>query len=67
MDDSTSIMAIVGALAAVLAAIAWAGDRRRHNRTQIDRVGFMPWTPIFFWSLLAAVLLLGLSARRMLG
>lgn len=66
MDDSTSIMAIVGLLAALLAFVAWMGDRRRHHRRHIDRVGFMPWTPIFFWALLAAVLLLGLSARRML-
>lgn len=67
MDDSTRIMVIFGSLAAVLAFVAWLGDRRRHNRKHIDRVGFMPWTPIFFWSLLAAVLLLGLSARKVLG
>jgi hypothetical protein len=24
-----------------------------------DKVGFMPWTDVFFWSVLAAVLLLG--------
>ncbi|WP_159977958.1 MULTISPECIES: hypothetical protein [unclassified Novosphingobium] len=67
MDDSTKIMTIFGSLSAVLAAVAWLGDRRRHHRKDIDRVGFMPWTPIFFWSLLAAVLLLGLSARKVLG
>jgi hypothetical protein len=67
MDDSTSIMAIFGCLAAVLAVVAWIGDRRRHSRIDLDRVGFMPWTAVFFWSLLAAVLLLGLSARKALG
>ncbi|HUD29366.1 MAG TPA: hypothetical protein VMQ93_10870 [Novosphingobium sp.] len=67
MDDSTLIMVIFGSLAAVLAAVAWFGDRRRHRRQDLDRVGFMPWTGVFFWSLLGAVLLLGLSARRMLG
>ncbi len=66
MDDSTRIMTVVGCLAALLALVAWIGDRRRHARQYLDRVGFMPWTPIFFWSLLAAVLLLGLSARAWL-
>lgn len=66
MDDSTTIMATFGGISALLAFVAWQGDRRRHHRKNIDKVGFMPWTPIFFWALLAAVLLLGLSARRML-
>lgn len=64
MDDSTQLMAIAGGLAAVLALAAWFGDRRRNRRTDLDRVGFMPWTAVFFWALMAAVLLLGLSARR---
>ena len=67
MNDSTRFMAIVGGLAALIAAGAWIGDRRRMNRRDFDRVGFMPWTGIFFWSLLAAVLLLGLSARAWIG
>lgn len=67
MNDSTRLMAIVGSVAALIAAWAWIGDRRRMNRRDVDRVGFMPWTGIFFWSLLAAVLLLGLSARAWIG
>lgn len=67
MDDSHRIMAVAGGIAAVIAALAWIGDRRRTHRRNLDSVGFMPWTTIFFWSLLAAVLLLGLSARAWLG
>lgn len=67
MNDSTRVLAIVGSLAALTAACAWIGDRRRMKRRHVDRVGFMPWTGIFFWSLLAAVLLLGLSARAWIG
>jgi hypothetical protein len=66
MDDSLDVMTIVGGAAVVVALVSWLADRRRHNRRDIDRVGFMPWTAIFFWSLLAAVLLLGLSARTWL-
>lgn len=67
MNDSTPLFAIAGTLAALSAACAWIGDRRRINRRDVDRVGFMPWTGIFFWSLLAAVLLLGLAARAWIG
>ncbi|WP_067735376.1 LPXTG cell wall anchor domain-containing protein [Novosphingobium naphthalenivorans] len=67
MNDSTSWMMTAGGIAALLALLAWIGDRRRMRRRDMDRVGFMPWTPIFFWSLLAAVLLLGLGGRALLG
>lgn len=63
MDDSNRLMAIAGASAAAVAALAWWLERRRLRRRDLDRVGFMPWTAVFFWALLAAVLMLGLSAR----
>ncbi len=31
----------------LLAAVALAADWRRARRQQIDRVGCMPWTPLF--------------------
>ncbi|WP_041559030.1 hypothetical protein [Novosphingobium sp. PP1Y] len=67
MNDSLRFLATAGAVAAIIAAVAWIGDRRRMKRRNLDRVGFMPWTTIFFWSLLAAVLLLGISGRALLG
>ncbi|MEJ2408447.1 MAG: hypothetical protein P8Y48_03675 [Novosphingobium sp.] len=67
MSDSTRFMMIAGSMAALVALVAWIGDRRRIRRRNLDRVGFMPWTPIFFWSLLAAVLLLGLGSRSLVG
>lgn len=67
MDDTTRIMAIAGVLAAGVAALAWWRDRRRLRRSDLDRVGFMPWTSLFFWSLMLAVLLLGLSGRAWFG
>lgn len=59
MDESTRMMAIGGTVAALVALAAWLGDRRRMRRRNLDKVGFMPWTDVFFWSFLAAVLLLG--------
>ena len=63
MDETDRIMAVAGAAAAGLAAFAWWQDRRRMRRRDLDRVGFMPWTTVFFWSVMAAILLLGLSGR----
>ncbi|MCT2399430.1 hypothetical protein [Novosphingobium mangrovi (ex Huang et al. 2023)] len=60
-------MAIAGAVAAFVAVLAWLLDRRRMRRRDLDRVGFMPWTGIFFWALMAAILLIGLSGRAWLG
>ena len=67
MNESVRLMAFAGGIAAAIATCAWIGDYRRVKRRDLDRVGFMPWTTIFFWSLLAAVLLLGISARAWLG
>jgi hypothetical protein len=63
MDDYRMVLS-AGGLAALLALVAWLGDRRRMRRTRPDAVGFMPWTALFFWALLAAVVLLGLGARE---
>lgn len=66
MSPSVGIFATVGAIAVVLAAIAWAGDRRRVRRDDLDRVGFMPWSAVFLVSLIAATVFLGLAARQWL-
>jgi len=57
------MLSIAGLSAVAVAALAWNGDRRRSRRTNLDRVGIVPWTPIFFVSLLIALVLLGLATR----
>jgi len=52
-----------GLIAATLAAWAWEADRRRARRRDVDRVGFMPWTGVFFLSVFVALLLLALGLR----
>ena len=56
-----------GLAAAAIAAVSWWADRRRLRRSNMDAVGFMPWEPIFVWSLLAACVLLGVTARAWFG
>ncbi|MDE2597676.1 MAG: hypothetical protein KGL44_12450 [Sphingomonadales bacterium] len=55
-----------GLIAAVLAAMAWIGDRRRMKRSDPDAVGFMPWRDLAFWSTGAALVLLGFWGRAWL-
>ena len=62
MDD-LHLLGIIAALALGLALVAWLGDRRRIRRTNPDAVGFMPWTGVFFFAVLAACVLIGLAVR----
>jgi len=66
MDD-LPIALLAGLAAAALALMAWLADRRRMRRSDPDGVGFMPWTPVFFWACLVAVLLLALGAQEWFG
>jgi len=64
LASMTDTLVLCGLAAVALAAVAWTGDRLRRRRRDLDKVGIMPWTPIFFFALLAAIMLLGLAARE---
>jgi len=56
-----------GMAAALIAALAWWGDRRRMRRRDPDRVGIMPWTTLFFWATLFASVLFAVAGQDLLG
>lgn len=56
--------AAVGLAALALALTAVWAERRRLRRTNLDAVGFMPWTVIYLISFLAAIVFMGLAARE---
>lgn len=66
MDEPFIQIAAASFVAVLVALVAWLGDRRRMRRTRPDAVGFMPWTGLFVWAMLAACILLGLTARAWL-
>jgi uncharacterized membrane protein len=66
-QDWVEWLLLPGLACALLAGIAWLGDRRRLRRSNPDAVGFMPWTAVFLWSFIGAVALLGLAARSRFG
>jgi hypothetical protein len=50
-------------MSAFVVLVSSLADRRRHNRANIDDVGFMPWTAITVFSVLATVLSAALAIK----
>ncbi len=50
-------------LSGVLVAVSSVADRRRSRRSNIDDVGFMPWTAITVISVLATVVAAALALK----
>ncbi|WP_260922510.1 hypothetical protein [Novosphingobium sp. 9] len=63
MDQTDLLFAAGGGACIVLAAIAWLADHLRARRRDLDRVGLIPWTGVFFMTFLPGILMLGLASR----
>ena len=66
MLSKLEILSAMGIGAVLVAALAWWGDRRRVRRTNLDAVGWMPWTPVFFAALLVGCVAIGFAAKEWL-
>jgi len=53
----------VSVMSASVVLVSSLADRRRHNRVRFDDVGFMPWTAITVFSVLATVLSAALAIK----
>jgi hypothetical protein len=65
--SADEILGLAALTAALVAVIAWIADRRRLRRSNLDRVGWVPWTNLFFWALMATVILLALAIKARVG
>lgn len=61
--SDASLFALGGATLLVVALLAMRGERRRLRRTQIDAVGWVPWTTLFFLCFFPGAILLALAAK----
>lgn len=64
--SDAAILALWGGGCLLLAAVALVMDRRRHRRDRIgapDRVGWVPWTPLFLLFAITGAGLLAASLR----
>lgn len=53
----------VAVLSGLLVLVSSLADRRRNRRTNIENVGFMPWTAITVFSVLATVIAAALAIK----
>ncbi len=61
--DSLGIWGRIAIGAVLVVIVASLADRRREKRTDIDRVGFMPWTFIMVMAVLTAVVSASLAIK----
>jgi hypothetical protein len=62
---SNHFWAAVSGVSAITVAVSSLADRRRHRRTNINDVGFMPWTAITVMSVLGTVIAAALAIKTM--
>jgi hypothetical protein len=57
------IWTVVAGAGAMCSTISIFADRRRQRRTNIERVGFMPWTGISIFSIMVTLLATALAIK----
>lgn len=53
----------IAALSGVIVVISSIADRRRHQRTDMNNVGWVPWTAITVFAVLSTVLAAALAIK----
>ena len=60
---SNHLWASVAVLSGIVVLLSSVADRRRNRRRNIEAVGFMPWTAITVFSVLATVISAALAIK----
>lgn len=64
--SEADLLALAGAGFLLLAGIALVADRVRTRRRKLERVGFVPWTPIFLACMIIGGGLLALTMPQVI-
>ena len=54
---------VIAAVAAIVSVVSIFADRRRHRRTRIEQVGFMPWTGISVFAIMVTLMATALAIK----
>ena len=57
------IWTVIAVGGAILSAVSIFADRRRHRRTMIEQVGFMPWTGISVFAIMVTLMSTALAIK----
>ena len=57
------IWTVIAVGGAILSATSIFADRRRHRRTRIEQVGFMPWTGISVFAVMVTLMATALAIK----
>ncbi len=60
---SNHLWTAISVLSGAVVVVSSIADRRRNRRTNIDDVGFMPWTAITVFAVLATVISAALAIK----
>jgi len=63
MDIFDNVFAISAILAAIMSLFAIMMEKRRHNRINLNKVGFMPWNLISVISILITVIMAAMAIK----
>lgn len=64
--SDAKLLVASGLLCWVVAAVALVAERRRHARTNLDQVGWVPWTGVFLAMLVCGTMFVLLGAKALL-
>ena len=57
------IWTVIAVGGAILSTFSIVADRRRHRRTRIEQVGFMPWTGISVFAIMVTLMATALAIK----